>query len=88
MKIDDEGKSNAAYWYERAMKAEARLAALHSALLFAQGAIEDAILSEDGLDGDTGSRVLHIIEEAVTLGTFDNQPSHSLRRNSPESSVR
>jgi hypothetical protein len=25
MKINDEGKSNAAYWYERAMKAEARL---------------------------------------------------------------
>ncbi|HSW33304.1 MAG TPA: hypothetical protein VLH36_06775, partial [Steroidobacteraceae bacterium] len=26
MKINDEGTSNAAYWYERAMKAEARLA--------------------------------------------------------------
>ena len=25
MKINDEGTSNAAYWYERAMKAEARL---------------------------------------------------------------
>ena len=25
MKINDEGRSNAAYWYERAMKAEARL---------------------------------------------------------------
>ena len=25
MKINDEGSSNAAYWYERAMKAEARL---------------------------------------------------------------
>ena len=42
-----------------------------TALTFAKAAIEDAILSEDGLDGDTGSRVLHIIEEAVTLGTFD-----------------
>ena len=26
MKINDEGRSNSAYWYERAMKAEARLA--------------------------------------------------------------
>ena len=26
MKINDEGRSNAAYWHERAMKAEARLA--------------------------------------------------------------
>ena len=26
MKINDEGTSNAAHWYERAMKAEARLA--------------------------------------------------------------
>ena len=25
MNINDEGRSNAAYWYERAMKAEARL---------------------------------------------------------------
>jgi hypothetical protein len=42
-----------------------------AALAFAQSAIDDAILSEDGLDGDAGARVLHIIEEAVTLGTFD-----------------
>jgi hypothetical protein len=35
-KINDEGRSNAAYWYERAMKAEAQLAE-------ARGAIESAV---------------------------------------------
>lgn len=32
MKINDEGTSNAAHWYERAMKAESRLAAAEALL--------------------------------------------------------
>ena len=33
MKINDEGSSNAAYWYERAMKAEARLQPLEETIV-------------------------------------------------------
>lgn len=37
MKINDEGTSNAAYWHERAMKAEARLAEAERLLHRASG---------------------------------------------------
>ena len=37
MKINDEGRSNAAYWHERAMKAEARLAETERLVLFYGG---------------------------------------------------
>ncbi len=33
MKINDEGRSNAAYWHERAMKAEARLQPLEETIV-------------------------------------------------------
>lgn len=46
--------------------------ACHAALDFARGAIEDAIYTEDGLDGDAGQCVLQIIDEARINGTFDS----------------
>ena len=54
--------------------------ALRQAMSFAQGAIEDAIYTEDGLDGETGERVLHIMQEAVERGTFDQTQIGSLPR--------
>ena len=51
----------------------AKAKAMRAALDFAAGAIGDAIYTEDGLDGDAGQRVLHIITEARELGTFDQQ---------------
>ena len=50
---------------------QARVAACNSALDFAAGAIEDAIYSEDGLDGVDGEHILHIITEARERGEFD-----------------
>ena len=47
------------------------IAAKNTALDFAERAIEDAIYTEDGLDGDTGQRVIHVIREAREQGTFD-----------------
>lgn len=60
--------------------AEAERDALRQAMSFAQGAIEDAIYTEDGLDGETGERVLHIIQEAVERGTFDQTQIGGLPR--------
>lgn len=45
--------------------------ALRDAVPFAIGAIEDAIYLDDGLDGDTGQRVVHILREALESGTFN-----------------
>ncbi len=39
MKINDEGTSNAAHWYERAMKAESRLAEAEALLRGARASI-------------------------------------------------
>lgn len=78
--LDDYGIAKAADWSGRDER-DALLSAITrvvqerdangTALGFAQRAVEDAIYTEDGLDGDTGQRVLHIIEEALTHGTFD-----------------
>lgn len=40
--------------------------ALLDCLEFAHGAIIDAILTEDGLDGDTGLKIIRMIEEQLT----------------------
>jgi hypothetical protein len=68
---------------ERAEKAEEKIKACKIALDFAAGAIGDAIYTEDGLDGDTGQRVLHIIAEAREEGTFDLAEYGSLDRLCP-----
>ena len=52
-------------------KAERERDSLQFAVPFAIGAIEDAIYLEDGLDGDTGERVIHVLREALENGTFD-----------------
>lgn len=54
--------------------------ALKEAVPFAIGAIEDAIYCEDGLDGDDGQRMIHILREAVELGTFGRSEYGSLPR--------
>ena len=45
--------------------------ALKIALEFAAGAIQDAIYTEDGLDGLAGEQVLCLIVEALKYGTHD-----------------
>lgn len=59
---------------QRAERAEAERDAGKIAIDFAKGAIHDAIYSDDGLDGDTGQRVLCILTEWQERGTFDVQP--------------
>ena len=44
---------------------ERELAVLRTALEFAEGAIENAIYTEDGLDGDTGKAVLDMINPLI-----------------------
>lgn len=51
--------------------AREQIAAHKTALQFAERAIEDAIYTEDGLEGEAGERVLHVVREAAERGTFD-----------------
>lgn len=53
---------------------DAKLAAKDAALQFAEGAIDDAIYTEAGLDPAAGEAVLHICREAREAGTFDQEP--------------
>lgn len=50
MKINDEGTSNAAYWHERAMKAEARLAEAERLLRRAANAAKDNVQGDMVVD--------------------------------------
>ena len=50
MKINDEGTSNAAYWYERAMKAEARLAEEESAHRVTAGIFASTLVRADAAE--------------------------------------
>ena len=50
MKIDDEGRSNAAYWHERAMKAEARLAEEESAHRVTAGIFASTLVRADAAE--------------------------------------
>ena len=59
---------------EKLREREAAIAAKDAALQFAEGAIDDAIYTEDGLDGTTGERVLHLCREARESSTFDQEP--------------
>lgn len=68
------------HWEDRALKAESALKreqgvaeARKQALGFAHAAISDAIMTEDGLDGDAGTGTLQIIVEAIEKGTFDRE---------------
>lgn len=42
-----------------------------AALTFALQSLQDAVLTEDGLDGADGMRAIEIVEEAIQHGTFD-----------------
>ena len=64
----------------RAEKAERERGALMNAVPFAIGAIEDAIYLEDGLDGDAGKCVIHVLREAMERGTFDKVKYGALPR--------
>ena len=70
---DCEGIEHARQLERELAAAQEALAAKNAALDFAEGAVEDAIYSEDGLEGDTGQRVIHIIQEARDRGTFDKE---------------
>ena len=50
MKINDEGRSNAAYWHERAMKAEARLAEEESAHRVTAGIFASTLVRADAAE--------------------------------------
>ena len=52
MKINDEGTSNAAHWYERAMKAESRLAEAVELLASARGKIDTLTIQGKGCQRD------------------------------------
>lgn len=56
---------------ERIAELEAERSALRTALEFASAAVEDAIYTEDGIDGQDGERLLYIFREALERGTFD-----------------
>lgn len=65
---------------QRVAELERERDALQFAVPFAIGAIEDAIYLEDGLDGDVGQRVVHVLREAAEHGTFDRSEYGSLPR--------
>jgi hypothetical protein len=50
MNINDEGRSNAAYWHERAMKAEARLAEEESAHRVTAGIFASTLVRADAAE--------------------------------------
>jgi len=52
-------------------EADSKISAARLMADFAKGAIHDAIATEDGLDGETGHRVMCIITEWQEHGTFD-----------------
>lgn len=56
---------------ERIAALETERSALRTALEFASAAVEDAIYTEDGIDGQDGERLLYIFREALERGTFD-----------------
>lgn len=69
--LDPAVSPEAAKLHERIAALEAERSALRTALEFASAAVEDAIYTEDGIDGQDGERLLYIFREALERGTFD-----------------
>lgn len=69
--LDPAVSPEAAKLHERIAELEAERSALRTALEFASAAVEDAIYTEDGIDGQDGERLLYIFREALERGTFD-----------------
>jgi hypothetical protein len=71
MNINDEGRSNAAYWYERAMKAEARLAEEESAHRVTAGIFASTLVRADAAEARLAEAVAALQAFSDYLGPLE-----------------